>query len=504
MLSGIASERGSLANSSVIRPWFVLLCPHPERRPATPEAARLGCSGGGGQEARVGDVAAFGKTVLLSVADSRSMGLVCISCCPVLPFLRLQHIRGNWLRVRRVLKKFIARQPIFTAGQDVLGYEILFRAGPENYFTGDSAGVSASAVDNVLLFGIDRVTSGRLAFLNCPRDFLLRDYLTFLPPDRVVGEILETVSPDQETLEACRRLKRSGYRLALDDFVETPEMAPFVEIADYVKIDFLATNPSEQEQLAREFRQRGVQLIAEKVETHEDFRRGIEMGYQFFQGYFFCRPQMAERREIPARKLNYLRILQMANKPALDREELSEAIKRETSLTYRLLRYLNSPTFALRANVDSIPKALNLLGDDGIRRWVSLVSVAAMGEDKPNELIMVPLLRARFCELLAPVTGLIHKAGNLFFMGLLSVMDAIMDMPLSTVLADIPVQDEIKGALLGQAGQLRDVLEIAINYETGTWEQLVEVTKRARVDEELVPDLFDQSLDWAKGVMNIA
>jgi c-di-GMP-related signal transduction protein len=173
------------------------------------------------------------------------------------------------------MKRFIARQPIFTTGQDVLGYEILFRAGPENYFTGDSGGVSANVVDNVLLFGIERVASGRLAFLNCPRDFLLRDYLTFLPPDRVVREILETVSPDQEILEGCRRLKRSGYRFALDDFVETADLAPFVEIADYIKVDFVATNPPEQERLARDFSRRVVQLIAEKVETHEDFRRGI-------------------------------------------------------------------------------------------------------------------------------------------------------------------------------------------------------------------------------------
>jgi c-di-GMP-related signal transduction protein len=373
-----------------------------------------------------------------------------------------------------------------------------------NYFTGDSADVSATTVDTVLLFGVERLTSSRLAFLNCPRDFLLRDYLTFLPANRVVGEILETVSPDREILEACRRLKRAGYRLALDDFVETPEMKPFIEIADYVKIDFLATNPSEQERLARDFIHRGARFIAEKAETQEDFRRGIKMGYQYFQGYFFCRPQMAERREVPACKLNYLRILQMANEPELDREALAEVIKRETSLTYRLLRYLNSPTFGLRANVDSIPQALTILGDDGARKWLALVAIVAMGDDKPNELLMVPLIRARFWELLAPITGLLQIAGNLFFMGLLSVMDVTMDMPLSEVLVDMPIQDEIKGALLGRGGQLRDVLEIAINYEAGRWDQLLNVTKRARVNEDVVPDLFEQSRDWAKQVASMA
>ena len=402
------------------------------------------------------------------------------------------------------MKKFIARQPIFTPSQDVLGYEILFRTGTENYFTGDSANVSATAVDNLLLFGLERVTSGLLAFVNCPRDLLLREYLTLLPPDRVVGEILETVSADDETLEACRHLKLSGYRIALDDFVDTPKMAPFVELADYIKIDFLATSPPEQERLARKLIKRNVHLIAEKVETHEDVQRGMAMGYAYFQGYFFCRPQIAERREIPAFKLNYLRILQIANRPELNTEDLSEAIKQEASLTYRLLRYLNSAAFSLHKSVDSIPHGLALLGERGIRRWISVVSIAAIGEDKPSELVMLPLRRARFCELLASVTHMQNNQSDLFLMGLLSAMDALLDMPMGTVLADIAVKDEIKGALLGQPGEFRDIYEIAVNYESGTWEQLVEVAQRVGVDEELFPDLFLQSLDWAKEVMSAA
>jgi c-di-GMP-related signal transduction protein len=406
--------------------------------------------------------------------------------------------------MKESMNKFIARQPIFTRGKDILGYEILFRAGAENYFTGDGRDASTAAVDNLLLFGIERMTSGRLAFLNCSRDFLLSDHLTLLPPDRVVGEILESVSPDAETLEACKRLKHSGYRLALDDFVETPQMAPFIELADYIKIDFLSTTRLEQHRLARELRNRHVRLIAEKVETHEDVQRGIEMGYQYFQGYFFCRPEMSKRRDIPAYKLNYLRVLQIANQPELDVGKLTDAIRREASLAYRLLRYLNSPAFALRANVGSISHALTLLGERGIRRWISLVSIAAMGEDKSPELVMTLLVRARFCELLAEHAGLQKRTSDLFLMGLLSGMDAILDMPMSEVLADIPVQDEIKEALLGDAGGFRDVLEIAMSYEAGTWKQLIESAKQARVHEEVVPELFLQSLAWANQVLGVA
>jgi c-di-GMP-related signal transduction protein len=402
------------------------------------------------------------------------------------------------------VKNFIARQPIFHENKDVLGYEVLFRSGPENYFSEPGVDAASVAVDSFLQFGLERVTSGRLAFINCSRDFLVRDYLTLLPPNRVVGEILETVSLDSEVMDALRRLKRSGYRLAIDDFVDSPEAAPLIEIADYVKIDFLKTPPAEQARLAHELSRRNVRLIAEKVETQEAFQCGISMGYGFFQGYFFCRPQMAERRSIPAHKLNYMRALEIANQPEIDIQELAEAIKQEASLIYRLLRYLNSPIFALRTSIDSIAHALTLLGERAIRKWVSLVSLSAMGEDKPAELVMVPLVRARFCELIAAITSLRARADELFLMGLLSGMDAILDTPMSALLSEIPVPDEIKDALLGKVGHFRDVYEIVSNYETGTWEPLLQAVGRVRVKEELVPELFLKSLDWANQVWSLA
>jgi c-di-GMP-related signal transduction protein len=402
------------------------------------------------------------------------------------------------------MNHFIARQPIFTEKKDVFAYEILFRSGPENFFGKTAVDASTLAVDTFLLFGIERMTSGRVAFINCSRDFLLGDYLTLLPPDRVVGEILETVSADNETLDACRRLKRAGYRLALDDFVDSPELAPFLEMADYVKVDFMSTTPAEQERLAHKLLRGNVQLLAEKVETQEEVLRGMTMGYRYFQGYFFCRPEMEQGRSIPANKLNYLRILQMANRPDADIDELAGAIKQEASLVYRLLRYLNSPIFAFRTQVVSIAHAITLIGERGIRKWISMVSLAAMSEGKPRELVVVPLIRARFCELIAAISRLKARADELFLMGLLSTIDAILDRPMSTVLADMPVPDEIKEALLGQGGEFRDIYEIAANYETGTWEPLHKAVERARVKEDLVPELFMKSLDWANQLISFA
>ena len=403
------------------------------------------------------------------------------------------------------MKHFIARQPIFCQDQDVLGYEVLFRSDAENSFSDPKQDAAALSLDALLQFGLDRVISGRLAFINCTTEFLRRDYLTLLPlpPDRVVGEILETVSANAEMLDACRRLRSYGYHLAVDDFAGSPEATRFLEVADYVKVDFLRTSPVEQARIAKDLSRRDVRLIAEKVETREALRRATSLGYQYFQGYFFCRPQVAQRRTIPTQKLQYMRVMQIVNQPDVDLQRLAAAIKQDASLTYRLLRYMNSPLFALRTTVTSVQHALTLLGEFAIRKWISLVSVSAMSEDKPAELVILPLIRARFCELIALATVLRYKSEELFLMGLLSAMDAILDIPMNALLSEIPVCDEIKFALMGGAGKFRDVYEIVSNYETGTWEPLLEAVKRVHMNEEAIPELFLKSLDWANQVFSL-
>jgi len=189
------------------------------------------------------------------------------------------------------------------------------------------------------------------------------------------------------------------------------------------------------------------------------------------------------------------------NREELDLKAIGQVIKREASLAYRLLRYLNSPAFALRTDVRSIPHALSLLGESGVRKWVSLVTVAAMGEDKPGELVMLPLVRARFCELLAPLAGMRANENDLFLMGLLSAMDAILDMPLAKVLAEVPVNREIKDALMGKAGPFRSVYEVVMNYEAGMWEEVSRAAAKLKIDEEKVPDLYMSALEWGKEIV---
>jgi c-di-GMP-related signal transduction protein len=200
--------------------------------------------------------------------------------------------------------RFLARQPILTAKTLIFAYEILSRHGPENYFRPVPGGApDMKAMDDLFLMGLKQMTNGLPAFLNCTRGFLLKDYLELMPRDMIVGEILEDVTPDAEVLAACLRIKKRGYRLALDDYEDRPELAPLVALADYVKIDFLTTNLPEQERLGKKFAKLRIKLIAEKVETHEQFLRGREMGYEYFQGYFFVARRWC--RDATFRKINW-------------------------------------------------------------------------------------------------------------------------------------------------------------------------------------------------------
>ena len=400
------------------------------------------------------------------------------------------------------MEKFLARQPIFNSEQVVYGYELLFRSGPENFFDGSHPeAAAASAVDNLFLFGIDRLTQGRRAFINCTREFLLRDFPATLPKERVVLEILESIHPDDEIIAACRRLRDAGYLIALDDFEESPAWLPLTKLATFIKVDVLHSPEAEQQRLANAFAKSGVQLVAEKVETHEDFQRTLGWGYSYFQGYFFSRPEMLTRHDIPSNKLNYLLVLQAVNRNEIDQREVSERIKAEASLSYRLLRYLNSPAFPLIAQVKSIPHALSLLGERGVRRWVSLVAIACMGDKKPAELIMLPLVRAHFCESLAPLAGLEESSNDLFLLGLLSAIDAILDMQLQDVLAEIAISDEIRSALLGEKNKLRELFDLALKYEMGCWDGLSVDAKHLRVPEAAIPELYMQSMDWARNLL---
>lgn len=398
--------------------------------------------------------------------------------------------------------RFLARQPILTPDCTLYSYEILSRYGPENYCRPkDDSPISVSAMDELFLMGIRTMTDGLPAFLNCTREFLLNDYLTLMPRDLIVGEILETVPPDREVLSACRRMKDAGYRLALDDYCDLPEMRPLLDYADFIKLDVLLLSQADQRRVVDLCHRRKLPVIAEKVETDLQFRACREIGFDYFQGYFFCRPQVVGRRSVPANKTVYLELLQAANEDPFNLHRLSLIFKRDVSLSYRLLRYLNSPAFSFRQEINSIPHALTLLGEHAMRKWISLVSVAALADEVADSLLRLPLLRAMFCELIGQKIGMVRETNELFLLGLLSVMDALLNMPMAAVLAQVPINKDIEKALLGQESRYRGIFEVVLDYESGTWEQLAGSAHSVGLHENFLPDLYLRSVRWVSEVL---
>ncbi|MBI1740579.1 MAG: HDOD domain-containing protein [Candidatus Koribacter versatilis] len=361
-------------------------------------------------------------------------------------------------------QRFVARQPIFDRMQNVFGYELLFRNGLEDYFHADPEFASRSTLDSSLLFGLNTLCDGRRAFLNCTREVLLKDLVTLLPANQTVVEILETVEPGDRVIAACKRLKEAGYLIALDDFAPNDPRSTLCDFADILKIDFRATKPEERAGLMRRFGTAKRRMLAEKLETPQEFRQARDMGFVLFQGYFFRRPEVMMAREVPASKLHYLRLLEMVCRAELDLRELERAIKQEASICYRLLRYLNSPLFGFSLEIKSIRHAMAILGERELRRWIRLVVTVGAAEQKCSELVLTGLARARFCELLS---ARLRSDSDLFLMGLLSIMDAILEVRMDVLLEQLPVDKETKAALLGQASRLRPLYQLITHAGAG-------------------------------------
>jgi EAL and modified HD-GYP domain-containing signal transduction protein len=396
--------------------------------------------------------------------------------------------------------KYVARQPILDAKQEVVGYELLFRSSLENVFDAQSLDHATSSViaDAFLLFGLDQLTGGKPAFLNFSRPFLVGDFWQLLPRERIVVEVLETIVPDDEVIAACRRLKARGYTLALDDFSWSEAYRPLVELADVIKVDFVVTRGRRRASLAQQLRRYDATLLAEKVETREDFEQGLDAGYAWFQGYFLSRPNVVTGQDLRSYKPQTLRILELVSTPLANLQDVERAVRQDVSLCYKLLRYVNSAAFARNDPVSSIQHALALVGLDEMRKWVALLTVAGMCEDKPSELIRTALLRARFCEELAAPFGLAERSTDLFLLGLFSLLGALLDRPLGDVLAELPVAEDVALALRERRGRFADVYRAALAWERGEWGALDRIMNRLPGAAGAVPDLYRRALAWLR------
>jgi c-di-GMP-related signal transduction protein len=393
--------------------------------------------------------------------------------------------------------RFVARQPILTKDEKVFGYELLFRDGIEDYFCPkDVEAASKVMLDSSLIMGLDVLCNGGRAFVNCTRDMLLKDYVTILPSSHTVVEILESVEPDDLVMAACQRLKEGGYMIALDDFAMDDKREPLTNIADIIKVDVQSTTPEERAAMIKKYGPWRCRMLAEKVETREEFLAAKKLGFAYFQGYFFRRPETVKTHAVPGNQLNYIKMLQVVSKPELEPREIENAIKGEASLCYRLLRYMNSASFGFASEIHSVRHALSMLGEREVRRWVRLVVTLAAGQNKSSDLVLSALVRGRFCELLSPKIK--HGESDLFLLGLLSLMDSILELPMTDVLEKVPLDQETKAVLLGEESYLRPLYQLMLAQESGDWQGSAALTKSLKLTESEVAEVHWNAMQWAR------
>jgi EAL and modified HD-GYP domain-containing signal transduction protein len=366
---------------------------------------------------------------------------------------------------------FVGRQPIFDCGLQVSGYELLFRSGSEpRAGVLDHEHATASVLSNALTeIGLQRLVGDRQAWINVSREFVLSGLVEIMPAAHTVLEILEDQEIDSTLIDAIRQLKRHGYRIALDDFISTPEADALLPLADIVKLDVRLLGREGVQRHVRALAPFNVTLLAEKVETHEEYEWCREAGCELFQGYFFCKPEIVRDRKVHAGRQTLLQFISILQDPAVQFNELETHITRDLALSYRLLCYINSAFFGLRQHVSSITQALVLLGVENLRRWATL-SLFASVDRKPQELTRTALMRGQFCELAgASLPGV--SPGELFTLGLFSVIDALVDAPIEQVVKTTPFPPAMRDALVSGTGPMGGLLQAVRHLEAGEPQQ---------------------------------
>lgn len=394
---------------------------------------------------------------------------------------------------------YIARQPIFGAEVDVVGYELLYRSSPLNAFDGEDSDLSTMEVLSSCLidFGLDDLVGKKPAFINFTAKLLKSDFASMLPPKRVVIEILEDVAPDQEIIDACIHLKNLGYTIALDDFVETVEHRPLMALADIIKVDFKTTAPEERARIAKSPWAANTRLLAEKVETVDEFTHAKKLGYSMFQGYFFSRPRVFSGRVVSPSEIACLDAFQEIRKPEMNVDSVAGIIMRDVSFTYNLLRYINSAAIGLRTRVRSIRQALILLGQQETARWLSLVALRQLGLGKPGEVLVMCIVRGRMGELLAGPAGMKDRGTDMFLLGVFSAIDALLGRPAEEVAMELPLAPDVQAALLGEVNPLSELFRLVMAYERGAWSEVYEIAKKLGVDDSIIPEIYLQAVAWA-------
>jgi EAL and modified HD-GYP domain-containing signal transduction protein len=398
----------------------------------------------------------------------------------------------------------LARQPIFDLGNRCVAYELLFRAtATATSATGFSvdAMCSDTALHAIVSIGLDRLTAGAPAWVNLSQEHLVADLYRVFDPREVVLELLETIEPNAAVIEACKRAVRAGYQLALDDFEGKASWLPLLEMAHVVKVDVLGHDAvSLATFIAPLRRYPHLRLLAERVETQAMHTLCKKLGFTLFQGYYYSRPETLGGRALSLQQVTIANLLQLLSDPEVSERALDEAFGSHPSLSYALLRIVNSASLGFR-NVESIPYAVQLLGRAALSRWLLILLVSGVASRNPiaAEAVKHALVRARFCELVTQTLGRGDPSAR-FLVGLLSRFDVLLGLPMSDVLDRLPVSDEVRSALLFGTGPHAEVLSLAEAYEHGAWDAVSVLSPDSLA---MLSEVYVEAVTWAESRLSV-
>jgi c-di-GMP phosphodiesterase len=397
--------------------------------------------------------------------------------------------------------RYVARQPILDLKGRVHGYDLLFRNAPEAIFRRDAETAVETMLDNEVIFGLERLTNGLPSFITCTAEALTDNLVLVLPTEATILGIPAGVEPTQKVVDACRALKGRGFRLSLDDFDWINITHPLLNHADYIRGDFRLMDASMRQQLQQRAPKSAI-LVGQKVETQEDYAQACASGFTHFQGSYLCQPVLLKKRKVPANRMFHFEIVRELYRDPIDVRKVSQLVRRDASLTYRLLRLVNSPMYVLYQEVRSIETAIMILGETTFRRIMSVAVVSEMNGEQSAEILQMALVRARFCELAAGKSN--QDAAEQYLLGMMSLLPAMLGVPMEEIIPNLPLRGPVCDALTGSMNAERSLLSWLECHERGDWSSCDAIVSANRLNAKALVQCYEEAVLWASSTPSAA
>lgn len=398
---------------------------------------------------------------------------------------------------------YVARQPILDREKSTIGYELLFRDGPKNTFPDiDPEQATSRLLSDHFLTAHYSTLGNHLGFVNFPYQSLINMVPTLFPVKSLVVEILEDCPPTSELLEAIKKMALLGYKIALDDFIPSNEWKAFLPFISIIKFDIRLVPIPKAKLFINKLRSTRIEFLAEKVETHEEFELAKQAGFHYFQGYFFSKPEIIQRKALQPSFLTIVSLLKEVAKPEVDYREIEAIVAKDISLSYKLLTYVNSSA-TVSSKIQSFRQALVYLGQQKLRKFISLVAIASTQDSKPDYLYNLAILRARFCEMLSERVSTQISPGTGFLTGMFSLLDSLLDQPLDAIVKEMPIEEEVKFALTEGKGILGQILELNKAYEMADWGQVITLAQSLNLPSEAPTECYIEAVKWTADLLGV-